>query len=67
MQFKRWAARHGGVLADIGDEMEITEDSETDGEDEDDEDEMNGEVIEWLKAWERKEKLGQRVKRLVRK
>ena len=30
-----------------------------------DDENINSELIEWLKAWEKKEKLSQRVKRLV--
>jgi hypothetical protein len=69
MQFKRWAVRHGERLSDVKENMNMIEDSDSEKEllMDDEEEENNSEVIEWLKAWERKEKLEQRIRQLARK
>src|SRR5436190_18742249 len=65
MQYKRWVARHGI----ISDPMESLETDETEDQNQEallgDDENVNSELVEWLKAWEKKEKLSQRVKRLV--
>ena len=65
MQYKRWVARHG-IIADP---MESLETDETEDQNQEvlleDDENVNSELVEWLKAWEKKEKLSQRVKRLV--
>ena len=49
--------------------MESLETDETEDQNQEvlleDDENINSELIEWLKAWEKKEKLSQRVKRLV--
>ena len=65
MQYKRWVTRHGIIT----DPMESLETDETEDQNQEvlleDDENINSELIEWLKAWEKKEKLSQRVKRLV--
>jgi len=65
MQYKRWVTRHG-IIADP---MESLETDETEDQNQEvlleDDENINSELVEWLKAWEKKEKLSQRVKRLV--
>jgi len=65
MQYKRWVARHGM----IADPLESLETDETEDQNQEvlleDDENVNSELVEWLKAWEKKEKWSQRVKRLV--
>ena len=58
-------ARHG-IIADSVKSLDTDETEDQNQEDllEDDEN-VNSELVEWLKTWEKKEKLSQRVKRLV--
>ena len=53
----------------IADPMESLETDETEDQNQEvlleDDENINSKLIEWLKAWEKKEKLSQRVKRLV--
>ena len=76
MQYKRWVVRHRIQvdLQESGDELEKTdfEENESDmgfTQDIDNEafggEEENG-VREWLKEWEKKERLGDKVTRLAR-
>ena len=65
MQYKRWVARHG-IIADSVERLGMDETEDQNQEDllEDDEN-VNSKLVKWLKTWEKKEKLSQRVKRLV--
>ena len=62
MQYKRWVTRHG-IIADP---MESLETDETEDQNQEvlleDDENVNSELFEWLKTWEKKEKLSHRVK-----
>src|SRR5579859_4554158 len=70
MQYKRWVARHGSIWVDLVDQKKAAEGtSEVDDTDGDllpdyDEEEDNSQIVEWLKAWEKKERVSQRIRRL---
>src|SRR5436190_24001290 len=65
MQYKRWVTRHG-IIADSVKSLDTDETEDQNQEDQlEDDENVNSELVEWLKTWEKKEKLSQRVKRLV--
>jgi hAT family C-terminal dimerisation region len=68
MQYKRWVARHGTILEELVDEDNEADEIESeilDIELEENEPEVNKELIDWLKNWEKKERLVDRTKRLA--
>ena len=74
MQYKRWVARHRTVIPEeesLGVFSE-TEDDEMDyaAEDEfvedDEEQEQDGGLSEWLKEWCRREQISEKVKRIAK-
>src|SRR5579859_4930468 len=70
MQYKRWVARYGSIWVDLVDQKKAAEGaSEVDDTDGDplpdyDQEEDNSQIVEWLKAWEKKERVSQRIRRL---
>src|SRR5579859_504291 len=73
MQYKRWVARHGMVIPEdqSATNFEETEDDEVDYEaegeivEDDDEEENNGPLDDWLKEWCKTEQLSDKIKRIA--
>ena len=72
MQYKHWLVRHEIVVAENGDESEITESEEMKPVIEDEfvskekDNEKKNELWQWLKEWEKKERVSDRINRLMR-
>ena len=75
MQYKRWVARHGIVIP-VEECLGIfgeTEDDEMDYEveseffDDEDEEEKNDGLAEWLKEWSRKEHVSEKIRRVAKR
>jgi len=75
MQYKRWVARHGIVIPveeslGIFNETEHNEmdyDAESDFFEDEDEEEENGDLAEWLKEWSKKEPVSEKIRRVAKK
>ena len=75
MQYKWWVARHGIVIPveeslGIFNETEHSEmdyDAESDFFEDEDEEEENGDLAEWLKEWSKKEPVSEKIRRVAKK
>jgi hAT family C-terminal dimerisation region len=72
MQYKHWVVRHGIVIPEeesqgIFSEMEDDEMANEEDEVFEDEDEEEGGLSEWLKEWDKRERVSEKVKRIAMK
>ena len=66
MQYKRWVARYVHEDGDIANDEENDGDSDEKLEIEpEDDDEINKDLLEWLRNWEKKQSISEQMKRLA--
>ena len=73
MQYKRWVVNHGRVIALEESTSSNVENDEMDYEagsdffDDEDEEEQNGDLTEWIKEWIKKERVSEKIRRAAKR